>query len=42
VKFDRNHKVIPETMNEYEARAFLYFLDSEIKRHQKDIWEAKG
>jgi len=40
MKFDKDHKVKIETMNEAEARAFILFLDSEIKRHQEDIKQA--
>lgn len=40
MKFDNDDKVIIETMNSVEASAFLKFLSSEVKRHQRDIDEA--
>ena len=41
MKFNEDHKVIINTMNEDEARAFIKFLDSEILRHCEDIKQAK-
>ena len=38
--FDAKNKVIIETMNQDEARAFIKFLSSEIRRHRRDIGEA--
>ena len=35
--FNTENKVIIETMNQDEARAFIKFLHSEILRHQQDI-----
>ena len=40
MKFDAEHKVIVETMNETEARAFIKFLRSEIAQHKEDIDQA--
>lgn len=37
MRFDETNKVIIETMNEAEARAFVKFLTSEIARHEMDI-----
>ena len=37
MKFDETNKVVIETMNREEARAFIKFLKSEIARHQMDI-----
>ncbi len=37
MKFDEQNKVIIETLNLAEARAFVLFLKSEIARHQMDI-----
>ena len=34
MRFDETNKVIIETMNEAEARAFVKFLTSEIARHR--------
>ena len=41
MKFDETNKVIIETMNREEARAFIKFLQSEIARHQMDIDNAR-
>jgi len=41
MKFNEENKVIIDTMNEPEARAFVKFLDSEILRHFEDIKQAK-
>ena len=41
MEFNEKHKVIIDTMNEDEARAFVKFLDSEIIRHYGDIEQAK-
>ena len=38
--FDERQKVIIETLNIDEARAFIKFLKSEIIRHQRDIEDA--
>jgi hypothetical protein len=35
--FDKDHKVIPETLTKESAPIFILFLDSEIQRHQEDI-----
>lgn len=40
MKFDTTNKVIIESMNEAEARAFVLFLISEKKRHLTDIEQA--
>ena len=37
MKFDETNKVIIETLNRSEARAFVLFLKSEIARHKMDI-----
>jgi len=37
MKFNEQNKVIIETMNPNEAKAFIKFLQSEIARHQMDI-----
>lgn len=42
MEFNSEHKVIIDTMNRDEARAFVKFLYSEIKRHEMDIDNAKG
>jgi len=39
--FNESHKVIIETLNETEARAFIKFLESEIIRHGDDIKQAE-
>jgi len=41
MKFDETNKVIIETMNHEEAKAFVKFLKSEISRHQMDIDNAR-
>jgi len=41
MKFDEQNKVIIETMNQDEAKAFVKFLKSEIARHFMDIDNAK-
>jgi len=41
MEFDISHKVKIETMTREEASAFVKFLDSEIRRHQMDIEDAK-
>jgi len=41
MEFNKEHKVIIETMNEIEARAFILFLESEIIRHFDDIKQAR-
>ena len=42
MSFDQENKVIISTLNPDEARAFCKFLDSECKRHQRDIDEARA
>jgi hypothetical protein len=42
MQFDEEYKVIISTMNKCEAKAFMKFLESEIKRHEMDIEEAKN
>jgi len=37
MKFDDEYKVIVDSMNTPEARAFVLFLKSEIVHHQIDI-----
>jgi len=41
MNFDETNKVIIDTMNTDEARAFVLFLKSEIARHQMDIDNAR-
>ena len=41
MKFDETNKVIIDTMDTAEARAFVKFLQSEIARHQMDIDNAR-
>jgi len=41
MKFDETNKVIINTMDRSEARAFVKFLESEIARHQMDIDNAR-
>ena len=41
VKFDEECKVIIDTMDASEARAFVKFLKSEILRHKMDIDNAE-
>ena len=41
MEFDVTHKVIIESMSTREAKAFIKFLRSEIRRHQQDIDEAE-
>ena len=38
--FDKTNKVIIDTMDEAEARAFVKFLRSEVARHLMDIENA--
>mgnify|MGYP001588216711 CR=1 FL=1 len=38
--FGTKNKVIIDTMNQEEARAFIKFLHSEIARHERDSEEA--
>jgi len=35
--FNDEHKVIIDSMDKVEARAFILFLQSEVKRHEIDI-----
>ena len=37
--FDDNNFVVLDTMNQEQARAFILFLKSERRRHQKDIYD---
>jgi len=41
MNFDKTNKVIVDSMDHTEARAFAKFLTSEIARHERDIKEAK-
>ena len=41
MEFDVTHKVVIESMSTREAKAFIKFLRSEIRRHQQDIEEAE-
>lgn len=41
MEFDTTHKVIIESMSTREAKAFIKFLMSEIRRHEQDIEDAK-
>ena len=40
MQFNEQNKVIIDTMNRAEAKAFVLFLKSEITRHQTDISNA--
>ena len=40
MKFDETNKVIIDTLDRNEARAFIKFLESEIARHENDIENA--
>jgi hypothetical protein len=40
VKFNKQHKVIINTLSKDEATAFISFLNSEIIRHWDDIKQA--
>ena len=40
--FDKDHKVIIDTLNEEEANDFLVFLADEAVRHQEAIKNAQG
>ena len=42
MKFDETNKVIIDTMDRSEAKAFIKFLQSEIARHQMDIDNANA
>ena len=42
MRFDEQNKVIIDTMNVSEAKAFVRFLMSEISRHQTDINSARN
>ena len=39
--FDNQHPVIIDSLSSNEARAFVKFLESEIIRHQDDIFQAQ-
>uniref|UniRef100_A0A6H2A3I4 Uncharacterized protein n=1 Tax=viral metagenome TaxID=1070528 RepID=A0A6H2A3I4_9ZZZZ len=41
MKFNEVNKVIIDTMNPEEAKAFVKFLKSEMARHQMDIENAR-
>ena len=41
MKFNEENKVIIDTMNQDEARAFVKFLKSEMLRHELDIDQAR-
>lgn len=36
---EKTHKVRPESLTKEQAEVFIFFLESEIKRHQEDIEE---
>jgi len=38
--FDSDNKVIIESLEPNEAKAFVKFLESEILRHKDDIYQA--
>ena len=40
--FNSDNKVIIDSMDRTEAKAFIKFLESKILRHQKDIQQADG
>ena len=42
MKFDETNRVIINTLNKEEARAFVLFLKSEIARHEFDIAQARA
>ena len=39
--FDEENKVIIESLNQEQAKAFIKFLESEILRHKVDIQQAE-
>ncbi len=39
--FNEQHKVIINSLNEDESRAFVKFLESEIIRHEDDIQQTR-
>jgi len=41
MKFNKQHKVIINTLTKPEAIAFIKFLESEIIRHDDDIEQAR-
>lgn len=41
MEFDITHKVIIESMSSREAKAFIKFLHSEIRRHEQDIEDGR-
>lgn len=41
MKFNKKHLVIINTLSNWEAIAFIQFLESEIIRHQDDIEAAR-
>lgn len=41
MKFNKENKVIIESMDEAECRAFVKFLQSEIYRHLRDVADAE-
>jgi len=42
LKFDKEWKVIVSTLTKEEASAFVKFLQSEVKRHEVDIGQARN
>ena len=42
MKFDDGHKVIFETLDKEEARAFKYFLEAEADRHAYGVSDIVG
>lgn len=42
MKFDKEWKVIVSTLTKEEASAFVKFLQSEVKRHEVDIGQARN
>ena len=40
MEFDKTNKVIIDSLTFEEAKFFIKFLESEIKRHYQDIQEA--
>jgi len=41
MRFNEANKVIIDTMNQEEAKAFVKFLKSEMLRHELDITQAR-
>ena len=42
MRFDDDNKVIIESLNQEQAKAFILFLESEIIRHEIDIEQAEN